>query len=655
MDKKNDKLEQAPRVDYTTEELAYRGELIQKLTSAKNQRDTDHTEFNDMDYYTWHEKNAKAANSYIPPKKNRTDTRIVTGTTQEKVVTLLSALLNYNLEPNIAAFDEKDNVINEIGENMEDLVRKSRTMEDYDEKRVLIYKELLDQGTCYVEEIYTENYINEKKQKFDWSEGVKIENLKWKDNPKKISGNCSVNLLSGTNVYLGNIKEYDISKQPFLFTKEIIPYSRAKAIYGKWERWENVPKKIVKFDSDNNGTTAYTDWSLEELETDMVEVIKYQNKFDNEFMIMLNGINMLPAGFPLTAISPSGEYTIVKGIAEPISKFFAYGKSSPSKSKADQEVLDEMLRMIVLKTQQSFMPPYSNRTKKLLSSKIFFPGTITPDIDANMLQPIGDTKGVSQAEFNSFELIKRLIDEKTVSPTFSGQVSQESKTATEILEVKKQQMMKLGLLIHGVMTMERQLAWLRVQNILEHWTKPVDKEIDNIKNELVDVYKSITVETSLENGQKGMKTIEFNPELSEVLTPEQIKAQEDFLSKSGKEVRKVYINPTILRVLKAAWYIVINPTEKDSSELDRVLFTQNIKDAAEIFGMQSLNMEYLRGRFAILAKEDPEKFFIKGSPMMPMPEEANAGGTRSSGKIGSQLAEGIQQPSLNELVGVQKQ
>ena len=56
----------------------------------------------------WHEKNAKAANAYIPPKKNKTDTRIVTGTTQEKGITLLSALLNYNLEPNISAFDKTD-------------------------------------------------------------------------------------------------------------------------------------------------------------------------------------------------------------------------------------------------------------------------------------------------------------------------------------------------------------------------------------------------------------------------------------------------------------------------------------------------------------------------------------------------------------------
>ena len=152
-------------VDYSEREIAYRDYLIKRLTTAKNQRDTEHTEFDDMDFYTWYEENKKAANAYIPPKKNKSDTRIVTGTTQEKGITLLSALLNYNLEPNIEPFDRQDMPIRELGENMEDMVKKSRIMEDYDDKRVLIYKDLLDQGTCFVEEQWTEKIGVEKDYK----------------------------------------------------------------------------------------------------------------------------------------------------------------------------------------------------------------------------------------------------------------------------------------------------------------------------------------------------------------------------------------------------------------------------------------------------------------------------------------------------------
>jgi len=650
-----------PSVDYSEDEGRYRGYLIKQLTIAATERDKNHPEFDDMSYLDWHEKNAKAANAYIPPKKNKTDTRIVTGTTQEKGITLLSALLNYNLEPNISAFDKTDLPVAEIGENMEDMVLKSRKIEDYDNKKVLIYKELLDQGTAFTEETLVEENKILKKCNFNFSEGVKLNKLKWTEKIKKMESRCNTNLLSGTKVYLGNMREFHINNQPFIFTYETIPYRKAEVVYRNWERWENVPRKVVKISPIEGADTVYTDWTLDGVDQDMVEIIKYQDKWNNEYMIMINGIMMLPVGFPLTAVSPSGEYTIAKGVAEPISEFFPYGKSSPAKSKTDQEVLDEMLKLIVLKTQQSFKPSMANRTKRILSARIFDPGTVHADVDPNMIKPIVEPTGVTPGEFSAFELVKKIIDEKTVSPQFSGQSSTGAQTATEIMELKKQQMMKLGLLIWGVMDLEKQMAWLRVQNILENWTKPIDTKVDELKKKVTDVYKTITVETTLDGGQKGMKTIEFNPELTQNLSRKQIEAEEKFLSEPGREIKKTYIDPNVLRSLKLIWFITINPTEKDSSELDRVLFTQNIKDAAELFGFQALNLDYLRERFAILAKEDPSKFFIKGVPSMPMAEQEMAmkvapgsTGKRSGSDVGSQLAEGIQKPSLKEMVGASK-
>ncbi len=641
-------------VDYSVKEATYRGYLIGQLQTAADERNKTHPEFDEMTYLEWHESNAKAANAYIPPKKNKTDTRIVTGTTQEKGITLLSSLLNYNLEPNIVAFDKHDLPINELGENMEAMIKKSRKIEDYDGKRALIYKELLDQGTCFTEEMWVEESRIAKKYKFDFSEGVKINKLTWTEKIKTVFSGCRTTLMSGVKVYLGNMREYHMTNQPFVYSRETIPYRKAESIYRNWERWTSVPKKAVKITPTEGDETIYTDWCLEEISQDMVEVVKYQDKWNNEYMIMLNGVMMLPVGFPLTAISPSGEYTISKGVAEPISEFFPYGKSSPAKSKTDQSVLDEMLKLMVLKTQQSFKPSMANRTKKVLSQRIFQPGTIHNDIDPNMIKPMIDPSGITPAEFSAFELVKKIIDEKTVSPQFSGNSATGTQTATEIMELKKQQMMKLGLLIWGVMELEKQMAWSRIHTIIENWTKPIDTKVDELKGELVDVYRTISVETTLEGGQKGIKSIEFNPELAGTLTPEQIKAEENMLSTPKQEVRKTYMNPEVLRSLKLIWYMTINPTEKDSSELDRVFFTQNIKDAAELFGFQSLNLEYLRERFAILAKEDPSKFFIKGVPSMPMVGEekmAAAGGQRSGGDIGSQMAEGIQKPSLKEMVG----
>src|SRR5690606_453725 len=97
-----------PQIDYSDEERKYLDKLMKLAAFAREQRDDTHAELDDMDYVTYYETNAKAAGSYMEPKRNKEDTRIVTGTTHEKENTLLSSLLNYNLEPDITAYNEDE-------------------------------------------------------------------------------------------------------------------------------------------------------------------------------------------------------------------------------------------------------------------------------------------------------------------------------------------------------------------------------------------------------------------------------------------------------------------------------------------------------------------------------------------------------------------
>lgn len=640
----------APAVDYTQEELDYRAKIIASMENMRFQREQAHPEFDDMDYLTYYETNARAANSYNAPKVNADDTRIVTGTTHEKEVTLLSATLNYNLEATVIPFDKQDMVIESLGENIEDMVKKSREIEDYDAKRPLYYKEMYDQGDVFIEEVWSE-YFSIDKGPVSWDDATQMKMKKVVGQMKKLVGRCESRILPGTMVYFGNIREFDERRQPAIATVSIIPYDEAASLYGEWERFANVPRNLVR-SQPLEKNSGYQNWSLQDLDKNMVEVCKYQAKFSNEYMLLLNGVMMLPVGFPLTAISPSGEYTIAKGSIEPISSFFTYSKSIPAKTKVDQAVLDEMLRLIILKTQQSFKPPLANNTKRTLSSRIFTPGTIHNDIDPMKLQPIFMPTGVTPAEFSAYQLIKQVVDEKTSSPVMSGNSASGNQTATEILELKKQSMMKLGLAIWGVIQLEKKLTWLRIQNIVANWTQPIDEKMIDIEKGLKEnVYRTMSVETNLESGLAGRKIIDFNPEMANLLSPEQIKAEEDFITDAtGVPTKKVYLNPIEFQKIKATYYINITPTEKDSTELNRVMFTQNIKDAAAIFGPQSLNMEYLKERFAILAKEDPQKYFVKAPQMQPMEGMPPEGGM---GDIASQLMQGAKgptQPSLNTLI-----
>jgi hypothetical protein len=157
--------------EYSEEEKEFRSRIYFEMERAKDQRSADFPEFDDMDYVTYWESNAKAANSYIPPKTDDQDVRTTSGTTLEKKNTLLTSILNLSLEPDVEAFDQNDEELEELGTVMEDLIRKSREIEDYDQKKVRIYDELLTQGTVFVEEQYKEFRLPQKEvESYDFRE-----------------------------------------------------------------------------------------------------------------------------------------------------------------------------------------------------------------------------------------------------------------------------------------------------------------------------------------------------------------------------------------------------------------------------------------------------------------------------------------------------
>jgi len=606
--------------EYSEEEEGYRTFVVARLQDAKTRRDQAWPEFNDMDYQTWWVTNNKAGHSYIRPKQNQADTRVVTGTTEEKVNTLLSAALNNNFAPNVMAYDKYNLPLIETGKVMENMIKKSREIEDpcYDEFRIGAYEEFFNQGTVFIEERYLELRIPQKRlNKLDWAEVGDIKKISW-ETKFETRKQCQSVVIPGVNVYLGSMKEFYMSRQPYVFTREIITRGQAKALYGGWERWKNVPLGAeALFDTDDT-SKPYNDYMKDVqptkgVEDEKVEVIRYQDKWNNEFMVFLNGVMMLPIRFPLSALLGEADYTIAKGDAFPISAHFAYSKSVPAKTKVEQAVFDELMRLMVLKTQQSFQPPMANNTGKILSRNVLFPGMMTEDIDANKLKPLTDSRGVSPSEFDSLSFMKSIIDGKSVNPIMEGQAASGEQTAREIIELKQQSMQKMGLPILGLVNLERKLAWLRLKNIIQNWTSPVDKKVAGIGGELVDVFRNITVDTELEDGSKGQMIIQMGkgsfPDSGQVM------AEEELLSRRfRKNTRKVYLSPKQLTSVTHTWFISVVPTQKENSELRVAMFNETIQAGYALFGPQSFNNEHIKSRWAILNGEDPSKMFLQQSP-----------------------------------------
>ncbi len=595
-----------PKLDFTPKEITYMGNLQKRLTLAKNQRDTTHDFFDGMTYIQRCEQNRQLANARIRPKSNKNETAFTTGTARQKLMSLLAAINNLNLKADITAFDENDKMISDLGEGMEDIIEKTEEIDGDEEKRLQRQYTLNSQGEVFVEEVWSEKFKTDKDiPKFDG----KFKGVKWNSRLKKVFAKASRNVIRNEKVYLGDITEPDIKKQPFLFTLEITPYETAKSVYGKWENWKHVSENVVHAaQTQDHETTMYNPyWTLTTASRGRVEVIKYQDPINNEFQIILNGIPMLPIGFPLPWKHDG--VNLVHQILELIDSHFAYGKSLMQRVKTSAALEDEFWRLVLLKGHTSLRPPMANMTGRVLSSKILMPGRMNIGVDPSKLKPLIESEGPTISEFNILKMLRDNIDEHSVSPTFQGQTPERKATATEIIEVQKQAQLMLGLTVFACAMLEKKLAELRIFTILEKWFDPVDTRLDEIKGGLKDIYRRSTLSKPIEGEGMGQQIVEVVPNAEAIPSPfMQLKEEEQISKETGIPTRILRMNKEQIMKTKLIWRITVNPTPKKTSNLQKLMFREMI-DAFSF--SPNLSLDWAEEKAALVWGENPSKVFKK--------------------------------------------
>lgn len=594
-------------------------------------------ELDGMNRAQYYESNRKQDLSYIPPKKNKTDMRVVTGTTREKDTTLLSTLLNLNMVPDITAFDSDDLIVSGLGDDMTDLVKKTREVEVWDKKRPIIYREMIAQGDVFVEETYIEDFIEMPLEKIDWDpEKDGVADLSFTSRLKKIHSGCAARMVRGNMIFLGDMTIEYIEDQDIVAICTIMPRSRASARYSKWERWKNVPIEINQIEMLESAAGVYstTNWAMFQTPSGQVSEVKLFQKATNQFQIYLNGIPMLPHNYPMTALYRSGELPFAQGKLEPISNF-ALSKSQPSKTKVDQEILDEVTMLMVEAMRQKRKPPMGTKTDKVYSANIFAAGTVTPEVDGQTFHSIlpDSAMRLENTEFSFYNTIKESINEKTTNDVYSGEGQRGVDTLGQAEIMKEQQMLKLGASFDGANHLERRLAWLRVENAVCNLTIPVDSSMEVLGEGLgkqlksVNKYRSMSVSTTVENGEKGVRLFRFTDKEFPTIG-EQAKEEKELSDQYGQQVRITYLNAEMLRMMRYKWFIVVIPTPKSNDRLSQLMFVKNVQEAINIFGPESLNQDYIKQRFAVLINEDYNKFF-KSVDIMAMLQ--GAGGAMMGG------------------------
>lgn len=589
-------------------EIKERGFDLYRLYTISQVRESSLPQFDGMGYMRYNETNEMADISYLAPKKNKGDSRVTTGITHEKDSSLVSFFLNLNFEGNVRVFKD-DKELTEIGTALTKLVRKSRELENYDGKRSNNYRNFVVQGTAFILEEYSEVWQPDKQIVGD-VDPVRMDQVQWIDKGlKRVSYGCVSNMVDGKKVFLEDIRQPDIQKNN-VYTVEYVPREIMHAVWGKTPRWKHVPYMVTP-QATTLGTLAqgsiYSDWIWGEIDMNKCEVIKVYRPFEQRYQIYINGVPMLKAGFPLKAVSPAGLVPIAKGDID-LMNMFAYSKSEPAKTKIDQALFDEVLQNMIIKSRQSAFVPRANNSGRVLTPDMFLGGRMVANIDPDKIPPLMKDAGITAADFSFYKLFEEQIGKKTISSLLEGNPTTGDMTLGQYMDMQKKQMLKIGGKIDGLVQWEKQMLQLRVMNLLAHGAQ---------KNEKGE-YGNIATHDSMQDGSKGLNIMKFTDH--NYLSPYEVRDEElQYREENGVAAEITYLNPTMMRAMinDPTYYFCyeIVPVDKNNDKLTQMMFVSMITQAANLFGMDSLQVDRLKKQYAAVMGKSYDDLFLSAQDL----------------------------------------
>lgn len=605
---------------YTEGDLAYLKGLLPRLETARTMRGRSYKEFGNTTYLDRYEKNRAAANTFLPKKKNEDDVVVSYGTLEQKMLAVLAEVNSLNLSPQVRAYDRNDVLVAEAGRAMDDVIASAEELDEDEEKKHQRQLELMAQGEVFVETKWEKRYQTKKTLEGEFTgKFAEADRVKWTTRLEKCWEGATRKVMHGPSVYLGSMTVFDHQEQPYVFTVEVVSRQQAQSRFGTWENWAHVPYGRTNVSNtgdaraDASGGLGDKTWLFEERAYEDVEIIVYQDRYADEFAVICNGVLMTPAQFPLSAVSAGGRYTTDKQVFRIVDNHWAYGKSFLSSVEKPADVLDEMLRLTVLKTRKSFMPAYVNTSKRAISARVLSPGRITMGIPADALQALGEnSEGVTPSEFQILKELQDGIDKQTVSPQFLGQQGKSGTTATESVYLQQQAKRTLGLTVFACAMLEKKLGYAMLWTLIEHWFDPVDKVV--VGGQYVDRYRTATRQARIEGEGMGQReVVAIGP--GQMPEPKSIRALERVESeKRGYPVQITFVDGQMLRTAVKRWYIVVAPKEKETSAMDKVLFREELADLATMMSFGSMpSVDGMEEEYARVYGRDRAKTFAKGA------------------------------------------
>lgn len=584
-------------------------ERIQKVLEdfgiGKRIQDMPYREFNDRNVTDYQSDSQRAFNSYIPPRSGGPDedwkAQTVRPITRNRVISIAAHMTGIVLFPKVFAQNLQDQEDKDAATVMRDLMEWAGEQADYVRSFVFAVVSALINPAVIIHTEYREIFRMTKVIQPDgtWIEEEVLdeENSGFKDVSVPID-----------ELFIGDIREHSIQKQPFLIWRRVLDWTTAATKYKDFENFKFVKPGIQVLFAEDKDT--FYEQHDDELQERLVEEILYFNKSLDVQLVLVNGV-MIDDDPEQPLKRQDKQYPFVKSGYELVDegKFFFF-KSLVDKMVPDQDVVDILYNMIIDGTYLQLMPPVAIFGADEVDSSIIAPGAVTTFTDKDTkLQAIGAGNNLS-AGFNTIQKVEASMSESSQDIAQAGQSAPGAQTAFEISRLEQNARTILGLFGKMVSFMVEDWGELRMGDIVQHMTVAQSSEV--VDNSTRLKFRNFLIPERQIEGRTKTRRIEFDMEVKPGL-------EESFrlLEEEGEDNQIMRVNPTLFRNLK--FKVKVSPDFKApvSETLEKSL---NLEAYDRAIANPNANQEaifrdFLLGSYEI-SRDDPDKYIARqGAPL----------------------------------------
>ena len=587
-------------------------------------------EFNNRSLIQEIARNQKLFNTYQKPKDADPEyswrSNAVNPTTRNKVISIVAHITGSILYPNIYAQNDRQEEDKEAAIVMRDLIEWVVNNSDYAMTFLYAVISACVNPAVIIHQEYVETFrkIKEIKDSGDWEYKEVLD--------EALSGFIQ-SIIPNDELLIENFYEPDIQKQGYLIWRKIISYDLAERKYGHYKNFKYVHPGIEVLYSEQNGA-FYEEYSQDEYS---VEQVWYYNAYKDLMLLFVNGVLLTDCENPNPRIDKM--YPMAKTFYEPISpdaRFF-YGKSLVNKLGPDQEVIDKLYQMIIDGTYLSIMKPLVVGSAEGIDSSIVIPGKVTVLEREAKINPI-DVGTNLQAGYNTKVEIERAMTESSSSVQQQGISQKGGQTAYEISALENNARVMLGFFGKMIGFLVRDLGMLIGTDIIQYLTVGEMKEVSG-KDALT--FKRFNLD-KISKGKRKTRIIEFDNEIPEEMTPEELEKRSfDLLKQEGEESEIVKVLPGLFR--KRKFLFKIEPgTDMIKSDALKKAFNLELYDRAinnPMVDQLAVTRDFLFGSY--------DQSRDRADEYMQEPQEQRSGLAQQAGIAPNQTT-----PLVEQLTGV---